>query len=509
MSRRITPLYVFDDPAEYHRRHSQGTLVEFQNESKEINAFNEKQMAFKAWVVANVWQGKEKSGWMFLVRPGEQSQCFPKEGETCEVLILSKSGKIQRSKWLDAERVDNPAASMGLPEDAYRLAAFEVKVPKDLAAGVLRPIKGDPDEVEHGGTSNKNNKYILGDKKAIMVNIKLRISSATKDAEFGAVTKLALNPKNDRTQKQHDAFLYLMDFKNPRFTVSLFNHFPHLADPMNRGLLPAKVITMLKGFNEHQITAYRTLLGDLPCGICICPGGPGAGKTHWNLVLTAAIQSKNEIWLAPGISEPRSAKVLYLIDINKPLNDTSNKMVKLYRTLGLKKHAVRLYGWHYRGAGTGKVDFSDKFMFLARLNRYRKQSFNPDCLAPTLDELAWDVYESQKTKRYKGLYELMGKAMKNGSIAKTDEFKDSVNQLYRDVLQHVDFIATTPVPAATAFDGYFKADVIVFDESPHAREASTLVAIAQFEPVAWIFSGVSLSENVRVRPRCGGFLNTC
>ncbi|KAG6367630.1 hypothetical protein INS49_001823 [Diaporthe citri] len=126
---------------------------------------------------------------------------------------------------------------------------------------------------------------------------------------------------------------------------------------------------------------------------------------------------------------------------------------------------------------------------MARLNRYRKQSFNPDCLAPTLDELAWDVYDAQKTKRYSKLYDLMGKATKNGSVAKSDEFKNSVNQLYRDVLSHVDFIATTPVPAATAFDGYFKPDIVIFDESPHAREASTLVAIAKFEPVAWIFSG--------------------
>jgi hypothetical protein len=492
MSRRITPLYVFDDPAEYYRRHSQGTLVEFQNESREISAFNEKQIPFKTWVVANVWHGKDKSGWMFLVRPGDQSQyCFPKEGETCEIMLLSKSGKEKKSKWLDAERVDNPAASMGLPEEASRLAAFEVKVPKEECS--LRAIKADPEDAGYGGTSQKNSKYLLGDKKAIMVHIKLRISSATKDAELGALTKLALNPKDDRTQKQHDAYLYLMDFKNPRFIVNLFNHFPHLADPMNRGLLPAKVITMLKGFNEHQIAAYRTVLGAINSGVCFLPGGPGAGKTHWNLVLTTAIQSRNEIWLGPSNFEPRSAKVLYLLDINKPLDDTSNKMVKLYRSLGLKKHAVRLYGWHYRGAGTGKVDFTDKFMFLARLNRYRKQSFNPDCLAPTLDELAWDVYESQKTKRYKDLYDMMGKAMKSASMTKADEFKDRVNQLYRDVLSHVDFIATTPVPAATGFDGYFKPDIVIFDESPHAREASTLVAIANFEPVAWIFSGVSLS----------------
>lgn len=493
MTRRLTPLYVFNDAAEYHHRHTQGTLVEFQNESREVNNFNAKETPFKTWVVAKVGHGKERSYWLFLVRPGDSAEyCFPKEGESCDLMLLSKGGKEKKSKWWDAERVDNPATSMGLPEEAHRLAAFEVKVPNNVAVDLLRPLKGDPDDLKDAIGPQKNQKYLLGDKKAVRVNIKLSISAATKDAELGAVTKLFSNPKDNRTDKQHAAFQYLLDFKTPRFTVNIFNHFPHLRDPMNNpGGMPQKVIGMLKGFNEHQIVAYRDVLSNLPCGICIIPGGPGAGKTHWNLVLTAAIQSKDVFWYGPEDKRTRSAKVLYILDINKPLDDTSNKIVKLYKSLGLKKFAVRLYGWHYNGTGKGGIEFTGKFLFTARLNRYRRQTFNQTCLAPTLDELAWDFYDANKTTRYTQLYSLLAKALNNGGEAKSEDFKSCVNQLYRDVLDRVDFIATTPVPAANAFDGLFKPDVVIFDESPHAREASTLVAIAQFEPIAWIFSGVS------------------
>ncbi|ROW10457.1 hypothetical protein VMCG_01848 [Cytospora schulzeri] len=491
MSRRLTPLYVFNDATEYHRRHAQGTLVEFQNESKEVNNFNAKETPFKTWVVAKVGQGKENSYWLFLVRPGDSADwCFPKEGESCEFKLLNKGGQAKSTKWCDAERVDNPAASMGLPEEALRLAAFEVKVPNNIPEGLLRPLQDDPDDFNYEPKSKTNQKYLLGDKRAVKVNIKLNISAATKDAELGAITKLFSNPKKDRTVKQHSAFQYLLDFKNPQFTVNVFNHFPHLRDPMNNpGGMPQKVVKMLQGFNEHQIVAYRNVLANLPCGICILPGGPGAGKTHWNLVLTAAIQSKDEFWYGPETKSRRSAKVLYILDINKPLDDTSNKIVRLYKSLGLKKFAVRLYGWHYKGTGTDTVDFTSKFLFIARLNRYRRQTLNQTCLAPTLDELAWDFYDANKTTRYAQLYSLLAKALNHGGDAKSEEFKSCVNQLYRDVLARVDFIATTPVPAATAFDGLFKPDIVIFDESPHAREASTMVAIAQFEPIAWIFSG--------------------
>lgn len=494
MSHRLTPLYVFDDAAEYHRRHSSGVLKEFDNESKEVKGFNARQPQFKAWVIAKLYSGRERTYWVFLVRPGEQAveRLFPREGETCEIMLWNRAGKTKRwEKYWEAERIENPAASFSIPEgEAHRMPAFKVKVPNNVPDDIIRPLEDDPDEVGYDAPSRLSKKHALGDKKAYRVTFNLRISSATKDAEIGAIDILFKNPDNVLTPKQEGAFKYLLNFKQTSFKVNLFNYFPHLKDPMkNPGDMPPKVVNMLKGFNEHQRIAYKEVLSSLPCGVGIIPGGPGAGKTHWNLVLTVAIQSKNIIYHGPDSFSKRSAKVLYVLDINKPLDDTCNKIVKLYKRLGLKKYAVRLYGWHY-GTDGGKVNFANKFMLMARVNRYRRQASNEGCLAPTLDELVWDFYEANKTTRYRQLHDLLSKTLNGSKDPDPSALRDFANQLYRDVLDHVDFIATTPVPAATRFSGLFKPDLVIFDESPHAREASTMVSIAQYEPIAWIFSGV-------------------
>lgn len=494
MASRLTPLYAFDDPAEFHRRHSGGVLKEFENESRDVNAFNARQTQFKAWPLANLYRGKDKSFWVFLVRPGESGAevLFPREGESCEILLWSKSGKVQRSeKYWEAERIENPAASFGITqEDALRMPAFKVNVPGNVPEDFIRPLQEDPDEVGHNAPNRLAKQYAFGDKKAVRITMKLRLSSATKDAEFGAIDKL-FKSTDDLTSKQKAAFRYLLDFKDVPFTVNLFQHFPHLRDPLNNpGGMPPKVVTMLKGFNAHQRMAYKSVLSSLPCGICIIPGGPGAGKTHWNLVLTAAIQSKNVIFHGPESFSNRSAKVLYILDINKPLDDTCNKIVRLYKSLGLKKHAVRLYGWPYSRKQWKTIDFSTKFMFIARMNRFRRQTFNETCLAPTLDELVWDKYQANKTGRYHALHDAVSAALKGQKNPNVKSLKELTGRLYLEVLDQVDFIATTPVPAATQFNGLFKPDIVIFDESPHAREASTMIAIAQYDPIAWIFSGV-------------------
>lgn len=492
MAPRLRPLYSFDDPAEFYRRHSGGVLKEFENESREVNAFNAKQIQFRAWALANLYRGKDKSYWVFLVRGGEAEILFPREGESCEVLLWSKGGKVQKSdKYWQAERIENPAASFGVTqENVLRMPAFKVKVPGNVPDNLIRPLQDDPDEVDPNARNPLTKPHAFGDKKAAVFTMKLRLSSATKDAEFGAIDKLF---KGDEglTSKQKTAFKYLLDFRDVPFTVNLFQHFPHLRDPLNNpGGMPPKVVTMLNGFNAHQRMAYRSVLSSLPCGIGIIPGGPGAGKTHWNLVLTAAIQSKNIIYHGPEEFSNRSAKVLYILDINKPLDDTCNKIVRLYNSLGLKKNAVRLYGWPY-SRNQETIDFRNKFMFMARMNRFRRQTFNESCLAPTLDELVWDKYQQHKHGRYHALHDAVSTALKGRNNSDNGDLKELTGQLYREVLDQVDFIATTPVPAATRLSGLFQPDIVIFDESPHAREASTMIAIAQYDPIAWIFSGVS------------------
>lgn len=493
------PLYIFDSAEEYYRRHHAGVLREFENESKEVIAFNQKEAKYRAWVLAKDYETKSHTYWILIVRPGEHGAefLFPREGESCEIQFWTKSGndKKWKKRW-EAERIENPAALFGIPEgEAHHLPSFKVKVPNEVPKDIIIPLEGDPDEVGYTAKSRLTGKFGLGDKKAIRVSFQLRMSSATKDAETGALNKLFKNPEGALTDKQKAAFNYLLSFKEVPFQVNMFNHFPHLRDPLNNpGRMPEAIVTLLKGFNDHQRAAYKAVLSSLPCGIGIIPGGPGAGKTHWNLVVTAAIQCKDILYYRPDVCVNQSAKVLYLLDINKPLDDTCNKIVKLYRRLGLKKRAVRLYGWHYNSKN-GIPDFSKKFLFVCRMNRYRRTASNKGCLAPTLDELAWDIYQAGKTTKYSKLHQQMNLQL-NGKreVDDTDSLKSAINHLYLDVLDSVDFIATTPVPASTGFDGLYNPDIIIFDESPHAREASTLVAIAQYDPIAWIFSGVSAIE---------------
>lgn len=493
---RLSPLYVFEDAGEWYRRHSSGVELEFKNESKEIKAFNSRQHKFTAWAIARLHRGKEKTLWVFLVRPGEGAaeHLFPKEGETCEMLLWTKSGKTKRwEKYWEAERIENPAASFGIAEGpAHRMHAFKLKVPNNVPDDIIRPLADDLVEVGRDASNPLAKKHALGDKKAYRVTMQLRLSSATHDAEMGALDRLFKNPQGSLSLKQEAAFKYMLNFRSIPFTVNMFNHFPHLRDPNNNpGEMPPKVIDMLKSFNDHQRDAYKAVLSNLPCGVGIIPGGPGAGKTHWNLVVTAAVQSKNVFWHTPNNCSEHSAKVLYVLDINKPLDDTCNKIVKLYKSLGLKKRAVRLYGWRY-GSEAGETSFYNKFIFTARMNRFRRQSLNETCLAPTLDELVWDFFQANKKDRYRDISVSLSKVLNHSKIDDLPAWRNLVNQLYKDVLtNHVDFIATTPVPAATGFGGLFKPEIVIFDESPHAREASTMIAVAKFEPIAWIFSGVS------------------
>lgn len=486
---RILPIYAFGSAAEFYRRHSSGVLLEFNNESKEVTQFNQRQYKFSAWIVAELYRTKGCRYYLFFIRSdGTGDYLFPREGEACEILLWQRSRKNPAKRWdkaWEAERVENPAHTLGIEDPAtQRLAAFKVRVPNGVPEDITPPMQQDPELAGDGG-SRLVGKYAFADKKAWQVTMMLRISTATKDAELGALTKLFKNPDDLLSNKQKVAFSYLMNFKDVPLVVNLFDHFPHLRDPVNNpGGMPSRVVAMINGFNLHQRAAYKDVLSSIPCGVCIIPGGPGAGKTHWNLVVTAAIQSKNVIYHGPNSPSDRSAKVLYILDINKPLDDTCNKIVKLYKQLGLKKYAVRLHGWHY-GHDKDKPDFSYKFLFMVRLNRYRRQQLsNEGCLAPSLDELALEMYERNQTTRYRELRDAIGSG-------RSDLLEQLVNQLYQDVLDRVDFIATTPVPAATGFNGMFKPDLVVFDESPHAREASTMVALAFYDPIAWIFSGVS------------------
>jgi len=74
--------------------------------------------------------------------------------------------------------------------------------------------------------------------------------------------------------------------------------------------------------------------------------------------------------------------------------------------------------------------------------------------------------------------------------------RNLVYRLYEQTLSEADFICTTPVAAATRFPKLFKPQIVFIDEAPHAREATSLIPIAFFEPKVWILTG----DHLQTRP---------
>lgn len=110
-------------------------------------------------------------------------------------------------------------------------------------------------------------------------------------------------------------------------------------------------------------------------------------------------------------------------------------------------------------------------------------------VAPTLDQAAKSLYERHKDTDYADIKTMLG-----GNNPQTfhELLKESIEHVYCDVLQAADVIVTTPVTAskfATELGSHFKPSLVIFDEAPHARELSTLIDIARFQPAAWLFTG--------------------
>lgn len=242
----------------------------------------------------------------------------------------------------------------------------------------------------------------------------------------------------------------------------------------------------------------------------------------------------------PGQASPKPSrnKVLILLDINKPLTDIANKMHQLCGELGLTRKesdesevprlVIRMFCWSYEttsvhrgrlkaereellwinshdGAGLRKnLDQAD-----GPLSRYKPESDKTkrieihkfsnafwkadkpleECIAPTLDQAARSWYEKHKHTKYSNLRTVLGIRNSEDFNALVDE---EIEQVYRDVLQAADVVVTTPVTASKFskhMGSCFQPSLVIFDEAPHARELSTLIAIARFHPAAWLFTG--------------------
>lgn len=179
-------------------------------------------------------------------------------------------------------------------------------------------------------------------------------------------------------------------------------------------------------------------------------------------------------------------------------------MFRLYRATGLKGKVVRMYGWPYElrqsqyieaGSVSGvkseesRVDFTSQFVTIAR--NAELSSKNSQNRAPTLDQAAWKHFRKHRDGQYASLAGVLDKLLEEGTQTprEAQSLRRCVYRLYEDVLKEVDFIATTPVSSYGNFPQMFRPDLIFVDEAPHARELTSLIPIAFFSPIVWIFTG--------------------
>lgn len=241
--------------------------------------------------------------------------------------------------------------------------------------------------------------------------------------------------------------------------------------------------------------------------------------------------------VSPGASflRPFRNKVLFLLDINKPLTDIANKMHQLCGELGLTRNesdgsevprlVIRMFCWSYektsirrgrlaaereellcnlhddgsknQGKSDGPLsryeedkDKTEKVEIYKFSNAFqRAETPLEDCVAPTLDQAARSWYERHKTTKYANLRAIVAS---NSTRDCGNAFESYIEQVYRDVLEAADVVVTTPVSASKFskdLGSCFRPSLVIYDEAPHARELSTLIAIANFHPAAWLFTG--------------------
>lgn len=549
----VNPVLSFSSWSAYTDRHETGTLKEFLLDKESIDKFNSKRHAFNAWPIVYIRQLRDSAVLLFFLEPSDHDSMLPKEGESCDMVIRGFGKTLAR-------RVDNPCSLWRIRDDVWeKCSAFEIHLQKKD-----RIMEAFPDLKLRGPKVHIRPSSELESQR---VTIELRVSTSTRDAELSALRMLELGRKGQVTgssQWQLHAYKYFVNLSSPTGHMRLFCMFPHMMDPILKPETTSpRLVELFQRLNEQQKSAFKNLLDNIPNGICIVHGCPGAGKTHFNLAVVAAMQSRDEIMLSGAQSpSPWSNKVLYLIDINRPLNDTANKMARLYGELGLTKTsktdgsrgprvAIRMYCWSYektsasrnrlqaewdelnhrmehRGsteesqqrpsaqqAGdsaaaetnesnkgplqkyNAKIDESQKLPFHRFASSFRKAQHSSmsradrgeDCLAPTLDDAAWAMYQRFKDTKYARLTTIRRRM---DLVRSTDlELLENseLDTIYRDTLLDADIIFTTPVSASKFSSSMFSPALVIFDEAPHARELSTLIALAHFNPAAWIFSG--------------------
>ncbi|KAL6917785.1 hypothetical protein ACHAPO_000408 [Fusarium lateritium] len=506
----LPPLCVLSEST-YVYRHEQGTLIEQKNELDILVRFNERRTPFKAWPVAPI-PGLATSfhtSWLVLVVIPQPSEVivFPSLDDNFHVDFESRIQLPDGTYSL----VNLPATRIGNPyEDANHLVSKGVAKCAAFKVDVCRSWKNEDGEqvsldlmssMQTASSLDDFENLSLDESKHQTITITWDTFSNTFEAELSALRRLTQGCQLESRQvgqKSKAAFEMILDLKGCDKTyLDLHSLFPHLKNPdAFEHRIRYTILRKFRSFNNDHRAAFMGLK-KIPNGLYFVNGCPGAGKTEWNMVVSALLQSKRR----PGAK--RRSPILFLVDLNKTVDDAADRYYTLCKEAGLKLRVVRMHGWPYEIRNSSKLnastsedddghgaDFTKKFLATMSINKSIHVGRNPN-KAPTLDEAAWEYYEKHKNDGFLALKRVLTR-MDTGEALGNDNWKTlrgQVTKLYTAVLRQTDFIATTPVAAYGGFSKYFKPEIIFIDEAPHARELTTLIPVAYFEPLAWIFTG--------------------
>ncbi|KAL6691810.1 P-loop containing nucleoside triphosphate hydrolase protein [Trichoderma pleuroticola] len=507
------PIIKFSTQAEFVRRLERGTVIEMQNEIAQLKMLNERSDTHAAWVIGPIpgCQTSFMTSWLLLARSPTSAQDIPFPTITDRFSIdMEASIQLPQGMFtlyhLPATRIQNPYEDVA-SLDGYliqKLAAFKVDVPRcqkdengeqvevDLMAHLQ--VCGELDDVSDIELDETNQQDI---------SICWEASSKTFEAELDALDFFVAPKRSEKRAPCHRArlaFEMLQNFQaeNPEMT-DLLSEYPHLAQPNNPAYKISPVLLKkFAQFNHDHVAAYEGL-GQIKNGLYFVNGCPGAGKTEWNMVISALIQS-DHMYAGKRIRHP----ILFLVDINQTVSDAADRYYCLCKDAGLDVQIIRMHGWPYEmrhserlNQASGQQEYGDVAAdftknFLTTLGLTHHAGLERDARrAPNLDEAAWDHYEKHKHNSYLGLTNLLD-SMKEEEVFGGEDWRllrRQVTNLYRDVLAGADFVATTPVAASGGFAKLFRPEIIFVDEAPHARELTTLIPLAYFDPAAWIFTG--------------------
>lgn len=304
---------------EFRDRHGGGASVEVRNEELRIRAFNDARASFSAWILRPLSKPKPIHGgrqeWLFLVIPPPYDTAFPKIGESCELGVdkaVVVDGKRVTTGFMPATRMENPLEGCGSIYSEY--AAFKVLPPMgkglaELVPKVLGQLSAVASHAELGYES-------LHPENSVNVVLRLTLILTSYLAEMSALNYLSEPKRNDECGPHlhsREAFTWMLDFtQKPPSSVNLFDLLPHMRDPLNSDL-PEKLVEKFRELNENHLAAYYGL-GNVPARLHMVSGCPGAGKTHWNLLVAAIAQARPALRTEDTGEGRRRAKVLYLID---------------------------------------------------------------------------------------------------------------------------------------------------------------------------------------------------